>query len=52
MLRYSAEKISDILSYSLEEIRQGGTAYKDFLKTMGNNYKYPLQHSQVNGHTL
>ena len=44
MLRYSAEKISDILSYSLEEIRQGGTAYKDFLKTMGNNYKYPYMH--------
>ena len=44
MLRYSAEKISDILSYSLEEIRQGGTNYKDFLKTMGNNYKYPYMH--------
>ena len=44
MPRYSTEKISDILSHSLEEIRRDVSAYKDFLKTMGNNYKYSYMH--------
>jgi len=44
MPRYSTEKISDILSHSLEEIRRDISAYKDFLKTMGNNYKYSYMH--------
>ena len=44
MPRYSTEKISDILSHSLEEIRRDASAYKDFLKTMGNNYKYSYMH--------
>lgn len=44
MPRYSTEKISDILSHSLEEIRRDVDAYKDFLKTMGNNYKYSYMH--------
>ena len=44
MPRYSTEKISDILSHSLEEIRSDVSTYKDFLKTMGNNYKYSYMH--------
>lgn len=44
MPRYSMEKISDILSHSLEEIRHDQEAYQDFLRTMGNNYKYPYIH--------
>ena len=44
MPRYSTEKIGDILSHSLEEIRRDVSAYKDFLKTMGNNYKYSYMH--------
>jgi len=44
MPRYSTEKIGDILSHSLEEIRRDVDAYKDFLKTMGNNYKYSYMH--------
>ena len=44
MPRYSMEKISDILSHSLEEIRHDQEAYQDFLRTMGNNYKYPYMH--------
>ena len=44
MPRYSTEKFSDILSHSLEEIRRDVSAYKDFLKTMGNNYKYSYMH--------
>lgn len=44
MPRYSTEKISDILSHSLEEIRRDVSAYKDFLKRMGNNYKYSYMH--------
>ena len=44
MPRYSTEKINDILSHSLEEIRRDVSAYKDFLKTMGNNYKYSYMH--------
>ena len=44
MPRYSTEKISDILSHSLEEIRRDVSAYKDFLKIMGNNYKYSYMH--------
>ena len=44
MPRYSTEKISDILSHSLEEIRRDVSSYKDFLKTMGNNYKYSYMH--------
>lgn len=44
MPRYSTEKISDILSHSLEEIRRDVSAYEDFLKTMGNNYKYSYMH--------
>lgn len=44
MPRYSTKKIGDILSHSLEEIRRDVSAYKDFLKTMGNNYKYSYMH--------
>ena len=44
MPRYSTEKISDILSHSVEEIRRDVSAYEDFLKTMGNNYKYSYMH--------
>lgn len=44
MPRYSMEKISDILSHSLEEIRHDQEAYQEFLRTMGNNYKYPYMH--------
>ena len=44
MPRYSTEKIGDILSHSLEEIRRDVDAYKDFLKTVGNNYKYSYMH--------
>ncbi len=44
MRRYESSDIKNLLSLARDEIRKDTREYSSFLKTMGNNYKYPYVH--------
>lgn len=43
MARYNFKEVADILNVTREEVANPNS-YLDFLKTLGNNYKYPYVH--------